>query len=175
MSLQWRDNISPTLAKLARDIANRKPILQAMGAELQSITIRAFRDASLRALPWPPKKDGTNATLYKSGALKHSIRITKVTNDHVTVGSDRPYAAIQQLGGQTAAHIIRAKYARSLYFPKGAISINAKSVNHPGSKIPARPFFPFRPDGTLLPEARRKIEAVARAKITSIIKQATGK
>jgi phage gpG-like protein len=169
MSLQIRDTISPALAKLDAGLKDPRPVLQAMGTELVSITVRAFRDAALRAMPWPPKKDGTAARLYKSGALKQSIRITEVTINTVTVGTDRPYAAIHQLGGQTRAHIIRPKFKGALHWGgKGGPVV--KSVNHPGSKIPPRPFFPFTPTGELTPAARTKIEAVARKKIFLLLK-----
>ena len=167
MSLQIRNSLSPALVKLATDIQDRRPVLEAIGAELVSMTVRAFRDESLRALPWPLKKDGSRATLYQSGALKHSIRITALTNDFVTVGSDRRYAAIQQLGGVTKPHEILAKYKAALAWPGAAHPV--KSVQHPGSKIPPRPFFPVRPDGSLTPEARRKIESVARTKIRILL------
>jgi len=167
MSLQIRDSLSPALAQLARDLHDRRPILEAVGTELVSITVRAFRDESLRALAWPLKKDGSVATLYKSGALKHSIRIITVTNNSVTVGSDRRYAAIQQLGGVTKPHEILAKYKAALAWPGAAHPV--ARVHHPGSKIPPRPFFPFRSDGTLTPDANGKIEAVIRAKIDAML------
>ena len=167
MSLQIHNTLSPALAQLARDIKDRRPILEAIGTELVSITTRAFRDESLRPAAWALKKDGSPATLYKSGALKHSIRITECTSDHVAVGSDRPYAAIQQLGGQTKPHDILAKYKAALAWPGAAHPV--ASVHHPGSKIPPRPFFPFRSDGTLTPSAAAKIEALACAKIEAML------
>jgi phage gpG-like protein len=100
MSLQIRDGISPAIARLASRVRNRKPILEAMGLEFVSLSKRAFTTPSLRPLPWRDKVDGTPATLRKSGALWQSIRVAEVTNDSVTAASDRPYAAIHQLGGE---------------------------------------------------------------------------
>ena len=167
MSLQIHNTLSPALAELARKISDRRPILEAIGAELVSITVRAFRDDALRPAPWALRKDGSVATLYKSGALKHSIRVISVTNGSVTVGSDRPYAAIQQLGGQTKPHDILAKYKAALAWPGAAHPVTR--VHHPGSKIPARPFFPFRADGQLMPDTAAKIEAIIRAKIEAML------
>lgn len=144
MSLQIRDTISPGLSRLVKNISDRKPILEAMGMELVSITKRAFSTPDLRPASWPPKKDGTAATLRKSGALWQSIRITDLTNTHVTVGSDRAYAAIHQLGS-------RKKIGR-------------------GSGIPARPFFPFTPGGKMTELARKRVESIGRAKLNSILK-----
>jgi phage virion morphogenesis protein len=53
-----------------------------------------------------------------------------------TVGSDRVYAAIHQFGGRTSPHVIAPRYKKALAF-NGVVR---KSVQHPGSNIPARPF-----------------------------------
>ena len=52
------------------------------------------------------------------------------------------YAAIQQLGGQTGAHTIVPRKKKALFWPGAAHPV--KSVQHPGSKIPARPFLMFQ-------------------------------
>ena len=100
MSIQIRDTLSPALRRRASAIRDRKPILEAMGLVFVSLTKRAFTTPSLRPLPWPDKRDGSPATLRRSGALWQSIRITSLTNDSVTVGSDRRYAAVHQFGGK---------------------------------------------------------------------------
>lgn len=165
-----RNTLTPSLRQAARGIRDRRPILEAMGLQLVSITVRAFRDASLRASTWPPKRDGSPATLYKRGALRQSIRITSVDNRAVNVGSDRPYAAIHQLGGTTRAHVIEASRAKFLAFKSGGAMIFRKRVNHPGSKIPPRPFFPFLPNGQPTQLARDRIGAIARAKIARLLR-----
>jgi phage gpG-like protein len=134
MSLQIRDNISPALARMMARCKDRRPILEAMGQQLVTITKKAFNDASLRAATWPAKRDGSAATLKKTGMLWQSIRITEITNTSVTVGSDRPYAAVHQLGSSRATGR--------------------------GGGIPARPFFPFL-SGNLTALAAKKIEDVA--------------
>jgi phage virion morphogenesis protein len=158
MGIQIKDEISPSLAKLAAGLKDRRPILQAMGLALQSITQRAFRDAALRPAPWAPKKDGSAATLIKTTTLMRSIRVVEVTNDSVTVGSDRRYAAIHQLGG-----VIRPR-GKALVFSLGGKKIFARKV-----VIPPRPFFPVTPTGEMTEAARAKIEAVARAKIAALL------
>src|SRR4051794_28845950 len=133
MSFSVHDGITPELARKARRIADKKPILEAMGLQLVSITKRSFSDASLRPKAWPPRKSGgTHSLLRKSGSLWQSIRITQTTGESVTVGSDRVYAAIQQFGSRKQ---------------KGR-----------GSGIPARPFFPFAsPDAPMSENAQEKI------------------
>jgi phage gpG-like protein len=164
-----RDHISPQLARLASSLANRIPILEALGLQLVSLTKRAFNDASLRPSTWAAvKKAGPkNAPLKLSGALYQSIKISGLTNNSVTVSSDRPYAAIHQLGGKTKAHIIRPRFKRALAWPGAAHPM--KLVNHPGSNIPARPYFPFRPDGYPTPMAIKKLEAILRAKLQPML------
>ncbi len=53
-----------------------------------------------------------------------------------TVGTNVKYAAIHQFGGQTKPHLIKPRNAKALAFGGRYV----KQVNHPGSKIPARPF-----------------------------------
>lgn len=163
MSLSIRDGITPELARIARQVKDRKPILEAMALQLVSLTKRAFSSPELRPLPWPPRKsDGptkykvraglkdagktkiakTHSLLRLSGALWHSIRVAEVTNDHATVASDRVYAAHQQFGSR------------------------------PGSKqnLPPRPFFPFAsPTSEMTPLAQEKLKKIALAKIQEIL------
>ncbi|SRR5581483_4471449 len=160
MSLEIRDTISPGLARSAKKIADRRPVLEAMGLELVSVTKRAFVDESLRPAPWPARKSGGDHSLLRlSGALWQSIRIAKVTNSEVTVASDRKYAAIHQMGG-----VIYAK-GKALVFSIAGKKIFAKKVT-----IPARPFFPFTKEGEMIPAAKQRIEAVAKAKIAGLLK-----
>ncbi len=163
MSIAFRDTISPTLKRAAAGIKDKRPILEAMGAQLTSLTIRAFNDPSLRPAPWPAKSDGSPATLRKNQVLVHSIRIVKLTNSSVTVGTDRVYAAIHQLGGT-----IKPKHGKALRFSLGGAEVFAKSVS-----IPARPFFPFT-EGRMTDLARERLRSVAQAKIAALFKAQGG-
>jgi len=122
MGLTVTDNLSPGLARAAAKCRNTRPVMEAMGSEFCSITKRAFTNPQLRPLPWANKRDGTPATLRKSGALWQSIRITDLTQTSVTGGSDRPYAAIHQLGGD--------KMPMRPYFPilNGKLTPEAKRL-----------------------------------------------
>lgn len=95
-----RDTVSPDLAKKFRAMEDPRPHLEAMGLALVSLTKRAFTDSSLRPSTWATKKDGTPASLRKTGMLWQSIRITALNASSVTVGSDRAYAAAHQLGSK---------------------------------------------------------------------------
>lgn len=160
VSVQTRDLVSPRAARMTERLANTQPLMLSIGVQIVSITQRAFRDSALRPTPWPAKRDGSAATLYKDGPLRQSIRVTSVSAGSVTVGSDRPYAAIHQFGGRTAPHRITAKNAKALRFGSGAAAHFAKWVNHPGSRIPARPFFPFDAQGNPTDEARTSVHAL---------------
>ena len=79
----------------------------------------------------------------RSGRLRNSI-VSAVTDDATsvtgTVAANTPYAAIQEYGGTTRAHLIQARDAQSLAFMMGGKMVFAKSVQHPGSNIPARSY-----------------------------------
>lgn len=74
-------------------------------------------------------------TLWQTGTLRDSI-FPESGSDYVTIGTNSVYAAIHQFGGRTSPHVIRPRRKQALAWPGGI----AKRVNHPGSRIPARPF-----------------------------------
>jgi len=152
MSLSVRDKLSEALRKLAGGV-DKRPILEAMGLQLVSITQRSFNDESQRAAAWAPLKPATLAQKLKAGkssailkrnvVLARSWRVGAVTPSTVTVGTDRPYAPYHQFGA-------------------------------PKRGIPARPMLPFT--GTperaeLAPWAREKLRKIGQAKLDSLLKQ----
>ena len=97
--------------------------------------------------------------LQDTGRLAGSI--TKAFDaTHASVGTNVVYAAIHQFGGQTKPHVIRAKNAKALALPGLGFR---KSVNHPGSKIPARPFL------TITAAGEAKIIRAGEAFLRSVI------
>ena len=50
-----RDLLTPNLKALARRVSNCRPVLEAMGLALVSVTRRAFNDDSMRPAPWPAR------------------------------------------------------------------------------------------------------------------------
>jgi phage virion morphogenesis protein len=83
---------------------------------------------------WPGK------ILQRTGDMASSI-VQAYDATMAAVGSNKIQAAIQQFGGRTKAHVIRAKSKRALSF--GGIVV--RQVNHPGSDIPARPYLRMTP------------------------------
>jgi phage virion morphogenesis protein len=145
MSLEIRNTLSRGLAARARALSRRRPILDAIGAELVALTKRAFSDPALRPSPWPPRKmtRSPHALLVNTGALRASIRVVQTTNDTVSVGSDLAYAAVHQFGS-----------ARR----KGR-----------GGGIPARPFFPYDAGGNMTPAARARVSTGAAAALRRLL------
>lgn len=140
MSLIIRDGISPRLGHMARNIADKRPVLEVMALAMQSWTIRAFSEPGLRPAAWPLKADGSVSTLEKSAALRQSLGPRpNISMTHAVVGSNRAYVAVHQFGSRR---------------PDG-----------PGGGIPARPFFPFTPGGRLMPEASDEIKDAGVAEI----------
>ena len=59
-----------------------------------------------------------------------------------SVGTNIKYAAIHQFGGPTRPHVILHHNKKALAFGGRVV----KKVNHPGSRIPARPFLSITPE-----------------------------
>ena len=78
-------------------------------------------------------------TLVRAGHLQRAI--TEDSDDgSAWVTAHMAYAAIHNYGGKTEPHEIRARNGKSLAFGMGGKTVLRKSVHHPGSDIPARPF-----------------------------------
>jgi hypothetical protein len=58
----------------------------------------------------------------------------------IPTANTAPYARILHDGGTTRAHVIEAVNAKTLAFTMGGVTMFRRSVNHPGSKFPARPY-----------------------------------
>lgn len=100
---------------------------------------RQGRPKWLGIKPSPRRAGGK--ILQDSGQLAASITSAS-DNDSAVVGTNKVYAAIHQFGGKTRPHVIRPRYKRALAFGGRVV----KSVNHPGSNIPARPFLSMTAD-----------------------------
>jgi phage gpG-like protein len=86
---------------------------------------------------------GADKLKVRTGRLRSSIRyvIGESENEiNITFGSDIIYAAIHEFGGKTQPHRIETKRKKALHFMRDGRDVFAMVVNHPGSRIPARPF-----------------------------------
>ena len=140
-----QNGVTPALQRLQSMGQNLRPVMRAIGNELLSITKGNFSalGAEFRPHAWPAKSDGKPSNLRKTGTLAGSFRLTYGSHS-ATISTDRPYAQIHQFGGRTSPHVIRPRKAKALAFTSAKIgkTVIVRSVNHPGSNIPARPFFP---------------------------------
>jgi len=149
------DQVHSAFLALEERVTNAKGFLGGLGEDLVERTKRRFETSTgPDGVPWLKNSDVTLGLLSdrlgksyrkKSGALnsKGEARMAgkkplidtgnlrrqivwQATNDTLTVGATPLYAAIQQFGGQAGR-------------------------NHKVT-IPARPFLPVKPDGSLYPE-----------------------
>lgn len=87
------------------------------------------------------KGDEKGSILLRSTHLRRSI-MPESTEDTAFVATNVEYAAIQNFGGTTKAHVINPRNGKVLAFD----GIVCRSVHHPGSKIPARPYMVVQPE-----------------------------
>lgn len=133
-----KDDVSPLLSAMAHMARHPRPVFLAMGTAFKSLTEGNFNSngSGFRPAPWPPKKDGSPATLKKSGLLWHSFRLA-VSDAGATLSNPTPYAAIHQFGSGQMKARRKTKH--------GEIEVQMN--------IPARPFVPVGPDGRLTRDA----------------------
>lgn len=143
-----QDTITAKFKELKKTMSGES-VMRVVGVALVQTATRAFNDASKRPAPWKPNNAG-NPLLKKSGALWKSLEVKSATSDTVTVGSERKYAATHQFGEE-----IKPKKAKALKFKIGGKWVMAKKVT-----IPARPYLPITPDGSL---SEAGLEAVNNA------------
>lgn len=129
--------------------------------ELKSVNLARAGYSKSKAGKWAFRKRNSKPgymILQDTGRLASSIT-QAFSADSASVGTNLVYAAIHQFGGRTKAHLIRAKNARALATPYGP----RKSVQHPGSVIPARPFL------TISQAGEGKILRVGEAFLAGVI------
>lgn len=169
ITVRASDTLTADLLRRLRgmDAGRRRAALEAVGLGLASMARRAFNTSpDLRPSPWANKKDGSPSTLQKSTRLRQSVRVTSVSPNHVSVGTEAAYGRIHQLGGKTRPHVIKPKKGKALAFTIGGKKITVRRVNHPGSDIPARPYLPFDRNGVPTAKADRMIKSVLQSKLS---------
>ena len=141
--------IMAALNRLSAKAKRLAPAFKNIGEELLRSTRERF---ALQEDPdghkWQPLKDSTKANkaahgygsqniLTMRGHLRDSIRY-QADEQGVRIGTNRIYGAIHQFGGTTRAHEIKPANKKALAWPGARYPV--RSVKHPGSVIPARPF-----------------------------------
>jgi phage virion morphogenesis protein len=154
------DRLQTLVREARRRALDLSPAWEDIGEALL-ISIRKTFDAEGRPQRWAAltpayrkaRPSGKILTVRGiAGGLRGSIA-KRSGKTFVAVGANKVYAAIHQFGGKTKAHVIKPRRKKALWFPGagsflaagrggGAVFVEhpLKSVNHPGSKIPARPY-----------------------------------
>jgi len=144
-----RDLLTPELKRLAKKVADKRPILSAMGTAMAEWTKDAFSQPARRPAEWEPlkgplKKDGTRGPardgtpLLKSSTLMKHIHVAAISGDSATVAPAQDYGAHHQFGA-------------------------------PLANIPPRPFFPFDSSGRVMDAAKERIREAAAVKMRGLI------
>ena len=140
--------VRAALARLRRRVKDLRPALDEIGESLETRTVRRFEtQQGPDGVPWKPSYRAVRQrgqTLRDTGRLRDSIthRVSP-GGDEVAIGTNVEYAAIHQFGGKTPPRIIRPRSKKALFWPGAAHPV--KSVRHPGSEMPARPFLGVSP------------------------------
>lgn len=133
------------LRSMIDQLQDRRELMGALAGVMHGAVEQNFA-AGGRPEKWVDLHPGTKAARAKQGTWPGQILIASgqlvaslqdsFDNDHARVSTNKAYAAMINFGGQTKPHVIRPRYKRALAF--GGVVV--RQVNHPGSKIPARPF-----------------------------------
>lgn len=147
--------LDAAVSRLRELAADTSPLMRRCAGVLESEAEDAFDEQAdpVTGSHWAPLAASTQLSRTLSG---HAGKILQLTGslaaslsrdsgrDYAVVGTNKVYAAIHQFGGTTSAHIIRARYKKALGIPGIG---PRKSVRHPGSTIPARPFLGLGQEG----------------------------
>lgn len=134
---EWR----AAFKRLRKRMKDLSPVMDEIGASLERSTVRRFETGTAPSgVPWKPSQragEQAGQTLVDTGRLRDSLG-RQASEDEVIVGTNVVYAAIHQFGGKTPPVVIRPRRKKALFWP--GLKHPVKKVQHPGSRVPARPF-----------------------------------
>lgn len=145
--------VQRALTRMRRWVGDMTETMDVIGARLENSTKHRFEtETDPSGEPWKPSQPSyrrgpapggignpnRGQTLTETGRLRASITHNVRGGDTVEVGTNVAYAAIHQFGGKTPPRTIRPRNKKALSWPGARHPV--KSVQHPGSKVPARPF-----------------------------------
>lgn len=129
----------PHLERLGRTLPEAREVI----ARMLSKASFGFANRTVTAIKRDHLSGGADKLKVRTGRLRSSIRFLVQENDNeidITFGTDVPYAAIHEFGGTTAPHRIEPRRKSFLRFMLGGKEVFSRGVDHPGSRIEARPF-----------------------------------
>ena len=165
MSVSIQIKLSPASQRWLADLPQFAPrALAAAATAMDAQNQLSIGAITTERLSFP--KEGPTVAIglrVITNTLRKSIRATPAVvagNAIVSaIGSNVRYAAIHEFGGRTRPHVIKAKPGKTLAFSMGGKLVFAKSVNHPGSNMPARSYV----SGVLEERADRYVSALGDA------------
>ena len=171
--IKIKDTLTPDIRKRAHAAADKKSLLQVMGQAVITLGVQAFTDPAKRSVAWVKRKDDLpHALLQKKTLLRKSIREIAITDESVTIGSDRPYAAIHQFGGKINMPARKTinyfekddKNGKKKFSKKGKADHAQKNDVGPYVvTIPARPYLPFNAKGEMTQSGKNRVMNVLKA------------
>ncbi len=138
------DQVNRLLSSVTKKLNDLTPLMRQIAGIMHDAVEENFAQGGRPK--WKPSaralREG-GKTLQDTGRLAASIT-SRATGNQAMVGTNVVYAAIHQFGGKTSPHVIKPKTKKALFWPGARHPV--KSVNHPGSTIPARPFLSLTED-----------------------------
>ena len=110
-----------------------KRALRRVGTAVQGSAIEIFRQRGVGRSLFGQKPSGARKLISRS-------KLREREGEFVQPIKLKGLAAIQEKGGRTRAHVIRAREGGRLSFRIGGKPIFIRQVRHPGSNMPAIPF-----------------------------------
>lgn len=142
------DDVEAKINRLLKGTRSAGPLMRIIQGDMEDEVEENFRQEGRPkwlGFKYAPneKRGGSSAKLLQhTGRLASSIQ-GRSTENAAIVGTNTVYAEIQHKGGKTRPHLIKPRNKKALAFNGRVL----KSVNHPGSNIPARPFLMITPSG----------------------------
>lgn len=142
------NEVESKVGRLMSGTKNAAPLMRIIQGDMEDEVEENFKQQGrpkwlgFKYAPTEKRGGGSAKLLQHTGQLAGSIQ-GRSTNDTAAVGTNKVYAEIHQKGGKTSPHLIKPRNKKALAFGGRVV----KSVNHPGSNIPARPFLMITPSG----------------------------
>lgn len=147
-------DLETAISRLREAVQDTTPIMRRCAGVLAGAAEDAFAEEAdpVTGAKWQPLAASTAAARAEAG---HAGKILQLTGSlasslerdfgrtYAVVGTAKPYAAAHQFGATTKPYAIRARNGKALKIPGVGFR---RSVNHPGSVIPARPFLGIGPE-----------------------------
>lgn len=152
--IQGLEILNVTLGRMLGRVGNMRPIL----TEIAQKQVSSFQENFIQGgrPRWEPsirvKKHG-GKTLLLTGHLMKSITVPQVTNTTIAYGSNLPYAAIHQFGGEIRIPARTEMFQRNRYvkgpkkgmFKRGTREGRGFTIGAYTVDMPARPYITFGP------------------------------